>query len=191
MAKSKQFLVDISEEQLNLAMNEAEVSFVSINEVSEKIMSSYSQSLEEVMKKIYVNIIQTEGNYNPRLLDQYCLELTNILYFMQGNLETIGLKDDISKALAQETYNNAYLNSQIKDAGKNNKTTVAELTALAQEESKQESIVNFIYSRCYKLLKQKIDAGYEMVGTLRKIITKNIQEMQLSKFDNNIFTKGE
>ena len=136
------------------------------------------------MQNIYTDIVVSKGDYNPNLLDMYCLELTNILYFMQQKLEDIGLKEDISKALAQEQYNKAYLDNQVKDASKTNKTTVAELTAIAQEESKKEQIITFVYDRCYKLFKAKIDSGYEMVNTLRKIITKNIQEMSLSKFSD-------
>lgn len=182
MPRTKSFLIDIKDTDLDESLSNTEMSYATLNEVGDKIIKSYSTALDDVMQKIYKDIILASGNYDDRLLDQYCLELTNVLYFMQDKLEAIGLKEDISKALAQEQYNKAYLDNQIKDTTKTNKTTVAELTAIAQEESKKEQVVTFIYDRCYKLFKEKIDSGYEMVNSLRKIITKNIQEMGLSRF---------
>lgn len=182
MPKTKSFLIDISAESLDDTLNNTEVSYEMLNEVGNKIINMYASSLDSVMQRIYTDIVMTNGEYDTRLLDQYCLELTNVLYFTKEKLEAIGLKEDISKALAQEQYNKAYLDNQVKDSTKTNKTTVAELTAIAQEESKKEQVVTFIYDRCYKLFKEKIESGYEMVSSLRKIITKNIQEMSLSHF---------
>lgn len=183
MPKAKEFLLDIKEEELDETLNNTEVSFAMLNEIGNKIISRYTSSLEDVMRRIYENVVSKNGDYDPQLLDQYCLELTNVLYFMQQNLEDIGLKEDISKALAQEQYNAAYLDNQVKDATKTNKTTVAELTAIAQEQSKKEQVITFIYNRSYKLFKAKIDSGYEMVNSLRKIITKNIQELNFTRFN--------
>lgn len=179
-------LVDINIDSLSEKLSNTEISYNSLNEISDTIMKSYCSALDESMQDIYNEIISTNGNYDPRLLDIHCLKLTNILFFMQDKLESVGLKEDISRSLAKESYNRAYLDNQAKDAAGKNKTTVAESTAVAEEKSKEEQVVTFLYNRCYKLLKQKIDSGYEMVNTLRKIITKNIQEMSLSRFDNKV-----
>ena len=40
--------------------------------------------------------------------------------------------------------------------------------------------MNSIYSRVYKQIKLKMDAGYDMVNTLRKVISRRMQEASLS-----------
>lgn len=154
-------------------------------------MSSYTSVLDDVMQRIYTELQQ--DNLPVDLLERYCLELSNVLYFMGDRLESLGIYDDISKAMYKEVYNRAYLDNQIKDTDKRNKTTVAENQAHADEVAKTQATVNAIYARAYKQVKYKIDAGQEMVNTLRKILTKRIQEMQLSMSGGRgvMFTGGE
>ena len=44
-----------------------------------------------------------------------------------------------------------------------------------------------IYSRAYKKVKLRMDAGYEMLNSLKKVMNKRITEMELSnsRYINN------
>ena len=75
--------------------------------------------------------------------------------------------------------------NQIKDSERKNKTTVAENQAVAEQESQYEAVVSSIYDHAYKMVKFKIDAAKDMVNTLRKIISRRMQEQQLASFGNN------
>ena len=122
-------------------------------------------------------------------LESTYMKLSSILYFMGDQLEQLGIHNDMSKAAKQEIYNKAYLANQIKDSDKKNKTTVAENIAVAEQQSQYETIVNSIYDRAYKMLKYKIDAGFELLNTLRKIITRRMQEVDLSANQRNTAVK--
>ena len=152
-------------------------------EITNKTVEAYTSHLDDLMKKLY--IIIRDKTYTTKDLEQYSLELTNILYYLGDKLETLGIKDDLSEASKQEVYNNAYLDNQVKDAGKNNKTTVAELKAIAEEASKYESVVNSIYERAYKIIKYRIDAAVRMVDVLKKIISKHMQDESFSNMTSN------
>lgn len=160
-----------------------------IESLSDQVVCSYTSTLDHVMQRIYEEL-QRE-NLPVDLLEQYSLELSNILYFMGDSLENLGIYDDISKAMYKETYNRAYLSNQVKDTEKRNKTTVAENQAHADEQAKPQAAANAIYARAYKRVKYKIEAAQEMVNTLRKIITKRIQEMQLSMSSGRTMMFGE
>ena len=80
------------------------------------------------------------------------------------------------QSIYKQVYNTAYLNNQIKDAEKKNKTTVAENTAIAENSAIYEGTVNDIYNKAYKIVKNKIDAAQTMISTLSKIMSKRIQE---------------
>lgn len=142
------------------------------------------------MQSIYSKINASEG-YECIELEKDCLKLSNLLYFMGDRLENIGIKADLSDAARKEVYNKAYLNNQVKDVEKKNKTTVAECQAVAEEASKYETVVNSIYERAYKIIKYKIDAANKLIDVIRKVITKRMNDdtvnYQLSRVSNSSY----
>lgn len=146
--------------------------------ISDKIVESYTKDFDVLMSDLKRDII--ENDPTDLLLEKYVLELNNMLYFLSDKIESVGIKDDLSKMAAKEVFNTTYLESREKDIERKNKTTVAELTAMAEDASKYETILNSIYSRVYKQIKLKMDAGYDMVNTIRKIITRRMQDAAMS-----------
>ena len=170
----------IEQEEFNNLLNEINDLTEYYTQITNSILESYTKDLDELMVDLKRDIIDNEPT--DMLLEKYLLELNNILYFLGSKLECVGIKEDISNLLTKEVYNNSYLNNRVKDTEKRNKFTVAELTALAENDSTQQGVIHSIYSRVYKQIKLKIDAGYDTVNSLRKIITRRIQETNLSSF---------
>lgn len=161
--------------------------------ISNNILKSYTEHLDDLMQDLYSKVANPSTNISDTDLERYYLELTNLVYFMGEKLETVGVKDDISRAAAKEMYNKSYLDTAkspaavIGNSGKATKLTVSEITAIAESAAINEQVINMIFSRVYKQIKFKVDAAFEMIGTLRKIISKRMQEQQLSAgFDSNL-----
>ena len=174
--------LDAIEESSNIILN-----------ISNNILKSYTQHLDDLMQDLYSKVANPSTNISDTDLERYYLELTNLVYFMGEKLETVGVKDDISRAAAKEMYNKSYLDTAkspaavIGNSGKATKLTVSEITAIAESAAINEQVINMIFSRVYKQIKFKVDAAFEMIGTLRKIISKRMQEQQLSAgFDSNL-----
>lgn len=146
--------------------------------ISENLVKAYTEDFDELMSDLKEDLIDNEPT--DIILEKYVLELNNKLYFLGSKLESVGIRDDLTKMASREVFNNAYLSSREKDTERKNKTTVAELTAIAEDASRYQSVLNSIYSRVYKQLKLKMDAGYDMVNTLRKVISRRMQEASLS-----------
>ena len=98
----------------------------------------------------------------------------------------VGIKADVSKAARQEVYNSAYLNNQSMDPDKKSKTTVAENVAVAEEESKYQTVIQSIYERVYKIIKFKIDAGYELLSSLKKVLSRRMQEIDTERMSRGL-----
>ena len=145
--------------------------------ISDKLVASYSADLDELMDRVRTDCIDVEPT--DSVLESYILELSNMLYFVGKNMEAVGIKEDLTKMAAKEVYNNAYLNHMDSGDAKK-KPTVAELTALSEDDSKYQTVINSIYSRVYRQIKYKVDAAYEMLSSLRKVVSKRMQELQLS-----------
>jgi hypothetical protein len=181
---SKTYLDDIDTDQVSSLLKSTDNNSEYFTSVTNEVINSYSQDLDHIMNSIR-NIIQNSSNIEIDVIEQYILLLSNTLYFIGEKLEVVGIKSDVSKAARQEIYNRAYLENDIEkfdENGKRSKPTKDANIAVAEEKSKYESVVNNIYERTYKVIKFKIDAGYEMLSSLKKIINRRMQEIDLSMY---------
>ena len=179
------YLDNVNTDKVNELLNKTENNVEYFNSVSDQVVSAYSYDLDNLMISINKEL-KNKDTLDINSIERYYIELTNILYFMGNNLEQLGIRNDMSKAARQEVFNKAYMSNLDKDLDKKNKTTVAENTAQAEQCSQYETIINSIYDRAYKQVKYKIDAGYEMTKSLSKILSRRMQEIELSKFQPRV-----
>lgn len=144
----------------------------SMNEILDKLIDKYCAELDTEMKNLHFLLEDTQKNMTNETLENYIMCLANTLYFTGEAQEDLGIKEDMCKAIRQEVYINARLQSDGK--------TVADRTAQAELIAQQETITLALYSRAYKKVKLKMEAGYEMLNSLKKIMNKRIAEMELS-----------
>jgi hypothetical protein len=142
-----------------------------IQEISDKLIEKYCKSLDVEMAVIRLEL-KENNSLTDDTLEKHILELANILYFTGSAQEDLGIKEDTCKAIRQEVYSKA----REQATGK----TVADKTAQAELTAQAETMTLAIYSRAYKKVKLRMDAGYEMLNSLKKVMNKRITEMELS-----------
>ncbi len=177
---SSNVLEDFNPKKLQDAVEDVQSNLEYFTSISDQLIQEYTGDMDQLMQDLYRDAIATDAD--DRTLEKYLLELNNMLYFLGTKLEAVGIREDLSRIASKEAYNQAYLENRLKDAENRNKTTVAELTALAEKSSLYETVLNSLYSRVYKQVKYKMDAGYDMINSLRKIITKRMQDQSLSMY---------
>ena len=143
------------------------------------IITEYTNDIDKVLKDINDNLIVNKICPSSDDIEMYMLKLNNEIYKLSDNIERIGIYDSVSKAIYKDCYNQIYLNNQVKDSEKKNKTTVAELTALSEQGTVYESLVNDVYNKVYKTMKIKLDAAQSMLATLSKLLSKRMQDAQM------------
>lgn len=141
-----------------------------IKEISEKLVNNYCKDLDDLMSIIREEL-QDNGGITDAELEFHIMDLANTLYFTGSTQEDLGIKEDTCKAIRQEVYLKA------RDSGKG---TVADKTARAELAAQSETLTLAIYSRTYKKVKLKVEAGYEMLNSLKKIMNRRISELELS-----------
>ena len=60
--------------------------------------------------------------------------------------------------------------------------------AQAEEGSKYEYFLKAVYESVYKRIKLKMEAGYEMISTLKRTLQARMASMEVSKKSNGIKT---
>ena len=153
-----------------------------INELTNKLVADYCKQLDE-----YVHFIQQllNDDKNPPTaeeLDYFVMKLPVYLYFCGEAQENLGIKTDVAKAVRQEKYNEVYRELQ--------KGTISDKTSQAELAAQSETITHIIYDRAYKIVKSKIEATYELIGSLKKVISRRMSENQLTSVDDGRFTNG-
>ena len=179
--ENKTFLSDVNEDKINSVVDTTESNVSYFNNICDNMVSFYMDTIDKLMVHIQRDVIDVEANDD--VIEKYILKLSNALYFVGNKLEGMGIKDDLSKLAAKEVFNHTYLDAPVDEKGK--KPTVAELTAMSEDASRYETIMNNIYSRAYKQIKYKVEAAYEMLGSLRKVLTKRMQDANLNSLTNH------
>lgn len=171
---------DLDLNAVNSVVNDVDERMRYFTEIGSPIIEYYSSDLENMMGSIREFISSSNrDHFNVNELQYYFLQLTNLLYFVTTNVEKVGLLMDLSNMSYKDAFNTSLLENSSADA----KMTVAKLNALADKEALAENVLNFIYARTYKILKAKVDSANEMIRTLSKLISYQMQTSQLTTED--------
>lgn len=135
------------------------------------IVSQYSQELDDLMASIKDSLGTVANPPTDVELDQMALKLPVTMFYIGEAQESLGVREDVAKAMKTEIYNKVHGET----AG-----TIADKQAKAELASQQEYVVNVIYSRAYKQIKLKMDLALEVLASVKKVISRRMMEMQIT-----------
>ena len=58
--------------------------------------------------------------------------------------------------------------------------TVQDKNTLAELASQQEQLISICYTRAYRIVKAKVDSAQELLASIKKVISRRMQEQQLT-----------
>lgn len=144
-----------------------------IQDIVNSIIKPYSEDLDRYV--LFIKDCLKDGEHPPTddELDDFCLNLSTLIYFAGGMCEYLGIKDDISKALYKEMYH--------ESRAKLERGTVADKDSLAELASQKESLINVCYNRAFKLMKSKVENAQELLSSCKKVLSRRMQEYNLTQ----------
>ena len=141
------------------------------------IIERYSGELDNYMNFIRGILRNDEQPPTDAELDDFALNLSTMIYYTSVGAEQMGIRDDLSHSAYKEAYNVA---RSMQKSG-----TVADKNSQAEIDAQAERVVNIVYSKSYKILKAKVDAAQEMLSSVKKIISRRMNEAELSRIQVN------
>ena len=179
--------VEINHEDLIKHSQELNENMKYFESIGRPLLEEYSKDLDEKVagvKRYLDSIREYNLDFDLPSIQKALLDLTSTIFFTTEKLEKLGWLEDVSKLQYQTTYNNAYLEKQGSEVagGAGGKFTVQQLRAYADQMALSDNVLNFIYSRCSKILKDKVDQANEVAKALSKILSSLINEMQMSNY---------
>lgn len=141
------------------------------------IVEPYCGELDKYVE--FVSKLLKDGENPPTNdeLEDCCLNLSTLIYFAAGACETLGVRDDVSKAYYKETY---HTTRAALDKG-----TVADKDSIAELNSQTEMLTNMCYNRAYRLIKSKVDAAQELLASCKKVLSHRMLSMELTRMEIN------
>ena len=158
--------------EIETIQNKVENHSSTVDRIVNAIIKPYSEDLDRYVSFIRDCLKDGERPPTDEELDDFCLNLSTLIYFSGGMCEYLGIRDDISKAVYRDIYH--------ESRSKLEKGTVADKDSLAELASQKEALVNVCYTRAAKMMKAKVENAQELLGSCKKVLTRRMQEYNLT-----------
>ena len=158
--------------EIEAIQNKVENHSSTVDDIVNAIIKPYSEDLDRYVSFIRDCLKDGERPPTDEELDDFCLNLSTLIYFSGGMCEYLGIRDDISKAVYKDIYH--------ESRSKLEKGTVADKDSLAELASQKEALVNVCYTRAAKMMKAKVENAQELLGSCKKVLTRRMQEYSLT-----------
>lgn len=143
-----------------------------INNIANDIVNGYCKQLDEYITFIKEILDDVENPPTDKELDDFMLNIPVLLYFAGEGQETLGIKEDVAKAIKQELYNQTFDGAT---------GTIADKTAVAELATQTEYITHIAYSRAYKKIKTKCETANEILQSVKKVVSRRTTEYEMTR----------
>lgn len=158
-------------------LEKIEANSTEIDKTINDIIERYSGELDEYVNFIRSILRNDEQPPTDAELDDFALNLSTLIYYTSVGAEQMGIRDDLSSSAYKEAYN---ISRNAQKSG-----TVADKNAQAELDAMTEKVVSIIYNKSYKILKAKVDSSQELLSSVKKIISRRMNEAELSRIQVN------
>lgn len=143
-----------------------------IDGIVNRLVEQYCKPLDDYMNYIRECLVDPDTPPTDHQLDDFTLTLPVLLYFTGEAQESLGIREDVAKAIKQELYSEIY----------NQATgTIGDKTARAELATQSEMLTHIAYQRAYKKVRLRMEMGAEMLQSVKKVMSRRMQEMELSR----------
>ena len=156
--------------QLNKARAKVEINSRTIDLLCKEMIDKYAVDLDKLIDTVK-DMLNSNEEITTEEFEMMALKLPTLLYSVSCGMEYVGIRMDVSKAFEKEKYASTYLSLSTG--------SVKEKEFIATNDTYSEFIISVVTSRTYKQLQQKVQAGYELLAAVKKVLTRRIQTYAL------------
>lgn len=174
-------MINIDDEKLSTKYHDIKSYLTYYDKFGKPLVDEYSKTLDEKVDQIttYIKAIRERNlDFDVVSLQRICMELSSTIYYTTSRLEQVNLLADMAKVKMKDVYNEAFTSRQGAAKVSDRKYTNDQLKALAEQDSIEEELLNFIYSHAAAAIKAKIDSANEVLKSCSKSLSAQIQNMQ-------------
>lgn len=140
--------------------------------VVDAIVIKHSKELDDYIEYVKAIVDDDSKPITVTELEDMVLTIPTLLYFLGDAQELLGVHEDIAKMDKINKYNSVVSVS----AG-----TVQAKQAVAELKTKNEALVHIVFQRARKRLQNKYEMAFEVLQSVKKILSRRVAELELSK----------
>lgn len=159
--------------QINDISNNIQINSSYIDDMVDEITQPFMKDLDGCVNHIRKRISDKQNPPTNSELDEFCLDLSTMIYFAGEGAERIGVRDGVAKTTYKEAYNTYRLACR--------KGTAVDKTNEAEIRSIKESVVSMAYTSAYKSAKGKVDNAMELLASIKKVLQRRSDEAKLTR----------
>lgn len=133
-------------------------------------LKGYDQFIDETDQKFIAN----GSNITTQELCDILMSLSMELYYLNTFVENLSFSVDIAKAKKNDEYTSRFI--ELSDY----KSSIAQKQAFVENLIIADELTFLCYQNAYKIAKGKLEKGYEIVNSIKKILNIREQELQLT-----------
>ena len=173
MKEIKALTQSFSRNELSDILDRVEMNFSSVDSIVNDVVAKYCKPLDDYVKQVD-DILKEGKDIADAELDDFALNIPSLIYFACEAQESIGIKEDVARAVRAEIFNTA------RDSAEG---TVSDKDSIGDLAAQRETIVVIIYQRAYKKIKARIEAAYELLNSVKKVISHRQTQFDVSRAD--------
>lgn len=147
-----------------------------IDELVDTLVNSCCTELDNYIQYVKRLLDDVDTPISDVELDDIILTIPTLLYFTGNAQESMGIREDISKMDEINKYNNIFIQSE---------GTVQAKQAIAKLQTQNEALATMVYQRTCKKIKLRCDYALEILQSTKKILSRRLAELELSKSSLN------
>ena len=159
--------------QIKDISKDIEINSSYIDDIVDSITEPFMKDLDGYVKHIQKRLGDKANPPTDSELDEFCLNLSTLIYFAGEGAERIGVRDGVAKTTYKEAYNTYRLTYK--------KGTAIDKTNAAELKSLKENVVSMAYTSAYKSAKAKVDNAMELLASVKKVLQRRSDEMRLTR----------
>lgn len=147
-----------------------------IDDIVDELVISCCKDLDDYITFVKSLLDDVDTPIRDDELDYIVLTIPTLLYYVGDVQETLGIREDVSKMDETTKYNNIFITAE---------GTVQAKQAFAKLQIQNESLATLVYQRACKKIKLRCDYALEILQSAKKILSRRLAELELSKNSTN------
>lgn len=143
-----------------------------VRDMVKGIVDEACSDLDQYMKQIDEILRDANNPVSDYELEDFTLNLPALLYLVSARREELKVKEDVAKSVYKDVYNRVREKAQ---------GTVADKDTAADLAAQSEAITVIVLQRAGSTIKTREEAAWEMLNSVKKVVTRRIAEMQLTQ----------
>lgn len=143
-----------------------------VREMVAVIVDEACADLDRYMAQIDEILCDKDSCVSDEELEDFTLNLPALLYLVSSRREELKVKEDVAKAIYKDVYNRVREKAQ---------GTVADKDTAADLASQSEAITVIVLQRAGSTIKTREEAAWEMLNSVKKVLTRRIAELELTQ----------